>query len=469
MERMNLSFEKILKNRPRSGFEWALALRVVDGLAVAISLFLGMNFDGFGSMSRESIPPHLWILYGFVSIVLVDRFGGYDWPCWGSYRAIAGRIFLVILAGGGGFFILLRWGLGLEPAAFLPPLFLQVGTFLVLMALFRTLLPWMILDVFRIPAQEPLVFVGNTQRMQLLLRESSRKMGKTQLVVGYFGEKSVSHQNAGYVHLGSLGELEARLSTYQMARLVIDQTCLDQETLNRIAKECVLRGVIVRLIPDSIGFWVGRSHDRIISGLPVLVIANSSYHLGSHRFVKRATDIAGALVGLVVSTPIILLLALMIRVESKGPVWIRQKRAGLEGRSFWIYKLRSMRAGVEEDPQSWAANDDPRCTRLGKLIRRFSLDELPQFWCVLKGDMSLVGPRPEMAELVAQFCESVHSYGLRFRMKPGMTGWAAIHGFRGNTSLQERIDYDMYYIQNWSWQGDIRILIATLLCLKSDV
>jgi exopolysaccharide biosynthesis polyprenyl glycosylphosphotransferase len=305
--------------------------------------------------------------------------------------------------------------------------------------------------------------------MQLLLRESSRKMGKTQLVVGYFGEKSVSHQNAGYVHLGSLGELEARLSTYQMARLVIDQTCLDQETLNRIAKECVLRGVIVRLIPDSIGFWVGRSHDRIISGLPVLVIANSSYHLGSHRFMKRAMDIAGALVGLVVSTPIILLLALLIRLESKGPVWIRQKRAGLEGKSFWIYKLRSMRAGVEEDPQRWASPDDPRCTRLGKWIRRFSLDELLQFWCVLKGDMSLVGPRPEMAELVAKFCESVHSYGLRFRMKPGMTGWAAIHGFRGNTSLQERIDYDLYYIQNWSFALDVKILLVTFLCMKSKV
>jgi lipopolysaccharide/colanic/teichoic acid biosynthesis glycosyltransferase len=97
------------------------------------------------------------------------------------------------------------------------------------------------------------------------------------------------------------------------------------------------------------------------------------------------------------------------------------------------------------------------------------LDELPQFWCVLKGDMSLVGPRPEMAELVAKFCESVHSYGLRFRMKPGMTGWAAIHGFRGNTSLQERIDYDMYYIQNWSWLGDLKILVVTLFRLKSTI
>jgi exopolysaccharide biosynthesis polyprenyl glycosylphosphotransferase len=466
---MNLSFEKILKNRPQSKFEWALALRVVDGLAVAISLFLVMRWNEFGSTSRESIPPHLWILYGVVLMVLMNRFGGYDWPCWGSFRGIAGRIILVILAGGGGFIILLKWGLGVEPAAFLPPLILQVGIFLLLVALFRTLLPWLILSVFKIPAREPLVFVGNTLRMQLLLRESSRKMGRVQEVVGYFGEECVSHQKAKYVRLGSLGDLEARLSNYQMSRLVVDQTCLDHDTLNRIAKECVLIGVIVRLIPDSIGFWVGRSHDRMVSGLPVLVMANSSYHLGSHRFMKRATDIVGALVGLAVSAPVILLLALLIRLESKGPVWIRQKRAGLDGRSFWIYKLRSMKAGVEEDPQSWAANDDPRCTRLGKLIRRFSLDELPQFWCVLKGDMSLVGPRPEMAELVAKFCESVHSYGLRFRMKPGMTGWAAIHGFRGNTSLQERIDYDMYYIQNWSWTADIRILIATLLCLKSDV
>ena len=466
---MNLSFEKILKNRPQSKFEWALALRVVDGLAVAMSVFLVMHLNGFGCMSRESIPPHLWILYGFVSMVLMDRFGGYDWPCWGSFRSITGRIFLVILAGAGGFVILLKWGLDLEPATFLSPLFLQVGVFLILIALFRSVLPWLILDVLKIPAQEPLVFVGNTRRMELLLRESSKKMGRVQEVVGYFGEERASHQTARYVRLGSLGDLEGRLSSYQMSRLVIDQTCLDHATLNRIAKECVLNGVIVRLIPDSIGFWVGRSHDRMVSGLPVLVIANSSYHLGSHRFMKRATDIVGALLGLVVSAPIILLLALLIRLESKGPVWIRQKRAGLDGRSFWIYKLRSMKAGVEEDPHSWAANDDPRCTRLGKWIRKFSLDELPQFWCVLKGDMSLVGPRPEMAELVAKFCESVHSYGLRFRMKPGMTGWAAIHGFRGNTSLQERIDYDMYYIQNWSWLGDLKILVVTLLRLKSSI
>jgi exopolysaccharide biosynthesis polyprenyl glycosylphosphotransferase len=469
MERMNLSFEKILKNRPRSGFEWALALRAVDALAVTISILCVMRWNGCGSLGRETISPNLWILYGIVSTVLLGRFGVYDWPYWGSFRAMVSRALLVILGAVGGFTILLKWVLGQDPIAFFPCLFLQILIFLILIALFRNVLPWIILDVLKIPAQEPLVFVGNTQRMQLLLRESSRKMGKTQVVVGYFGEKSVSHQNAGYVHLGCLGELEARLSTYQMARLVIDQTCLDHETLNRIAKECVLRGVIVRLIPDSIGFWVGRSHDRMVSGLPVLAIANSSYHLGSHRFMKRAMDIAGALVGLVVSTPIILLLALLIRLESKGPVWIRQKRAGLEGKSFWIYKLRSMRAGVEEDPQRWASPDDPRCTRLGKWIRRFSLDELLQFWCVLKGDMSLVGPRPEMAELVAKFCESVHSYGLRFRMKPGMTGWAAIHGFRGNTSLQERIDYDLYYIQNWSFALDVKILLVTFLCMKSKV
>jgi exopolysaccharide biosynthesis polyprenyl glycosylphosphotransferase len=466
---MNLSFEKILKNRPQSKFEWALALRVVDGLAVAISLFLVMRWDGYGFLSPESISSHLWILYGIGLIALMNRFGVYDWPFWGSFGGIAGRTFLVIVVGTGGFAILLLWVLNLNAGAFLPALFFQDGIFLLLLVLFRTFLPWMILDVCKIPAQEPLVFVGNTQRMQLLLRESSKKMGRVQEVVGYFGEEKASHQKASYVRLGSLGDLEASLSSFKISRLVIDQTCLDHETLNRIAKECVLNGVIVRLIPDSIGFWVGRSHDRMVSGLPVLVMANSSYHLGSHRFIKRATDIAGGLVGLTFSAPIIVLLALLIRLESKGPVWIRQKRAGLDGKSFWIYKLRSMKAGVEEDPQCWAAHDDPRCTRLGRWIRKFSLDELPQFWCVLKGDMSLVGPRPEMAELVAKFCESVHSYGLRFRMKPGMTGWAAIHGFRGNTSLQERIDYDMYYIQNWTWLGDLKILVVTLFRLKSTI
>jgi exopolysaccharide biosynthesis polyprenyl glycosylphosphotransferase len=179
--------------------------------------------------------------------------------------------------------------------------------------------------------------------------------------------------------------------------------------------------------------------------------------------LKRATDLLLATVGLVVLAPILCALALLIRWTSPGPVLYQQERTGLDGRSFEMLKFRTMPAGTEEETGPvWTPRGDRRPTRLGRTLRRFSLDELPQLWNVLTGDMSLVGPRPERPFFVHQFKTRIPQYMLRHKVKAGLTGWAQVNGLRGDTSLEKRIEYDLYYIQNWSLALDLKIMILTL-------
>jgi exopolysaccharide biosynthesis polyprenyl glycosylphosphotransferase len=157
------------------------------------------------------------------------------------------------------------------------------------------------------------------------------------------------------------------------------------------------------------------------------------------------------------------LMALAIKYSSPGPVFYRQERMGLDGRPFWVYKFRSMRVDAEEvTGPIWARDDDPRCTPVGRFLRRFDLDELPQIWNVLRGDMSIVGPRPERPFFVDQFKHRFPQYMLRHKVKAGITGWAQVNGWRGNTSLEKRIEFDLYYIENWSVSLDLKIMWMTL-------
>ena len=220
--------------------------------------------------------------------------------------------------------------------------------------------------------------------------------------------------------------------------------------------------VDVKMVPDVLQFVTLRSAVEELEGLPVISLAQSPI-TGWSRLGKRAMDLGLAGTGLVVLAPLLGLLALAIRVTSPGPVFYRQERMGLDGRSFDILKFRSMRADAEaESGPIWAEAGDERRTPLGRVLRRFSLDELPQLWNVLTGAMSLVGPRPERPFFVHQFKTMIPQYMLRHKVKAGLTGWAQVNGLRGNTSLEKRIEYDLYYIQNWSLALDVKILILTL-------
>lgn len=197
-----------------------------------------------------------------------------------------------------------------------------------------------------------------------------------------------------------------------------------------------------------------------LGGLPLLTMRDVALR-GWRLAVKRAIDVALSSGVLVLLSPLMLLTALLIKLDSKGPVFFVQERTGLDGSPFPMLKFRSMRLDAEAQGPGWTTEDDPRRTRLGAVIRKLSLDELPQFINVLLGDMSLVGPRPEQPAYVEQFRRSIPRYMDRHREKAGLTGWAQVNGLRGDTSIAERTKYDLWYIENWSLGLDVKILIRT--------
>jgi len=218
-------------------------------------------------------------------------------------------------------------------------------------------------------------------------------------------------------------------------------------------------------VPDLRHVLTLRSTVEDLEGLPVIGLRESPL-VGMAAVRKRGFDLVGASLLLLLASPVLLLIALATRLGSDGPVLYGQERMGLDGRLFRMLKFRTMRAGAEaESGPVWTRADDPRRTRLGGFLRRTSLDELPQLWNVLRGEMSLVGPRPERPVFIERFRHEVPGYMLRHKVKAGMTGWAQVHGWRGDTSLHERIEHDIHYIQNWSVSFDLKILFRTVVHL----
>ena len=218
----------------------------------------------------------------------------------------------------------------------------------------------------------------------------------------------------------------------------------------------------VRVVPDLLQHITFRAGVEDLDGLPVVHLTQVPL-TGWMSLVKRTLDLAIAATALVLLAPLFAVIAIAIRLSEGPPVLYRQQRMGLDGRPFEIVKFRSMRRGAEDESgPTWAGPEDPRRTAVGRFLRRWSLDELPQLVNVVKGEMSLVGPRPERPEFVQEFKEKFPQYMVRHRVRAGITGWAQVHGWRGNTSLSKRIEYDLYYIENWSLALDLKILWLTL-------
>ena len=220
--------------------------------------------------------------------------------------------------------------------------------------------------------------------------------------------------------------------------------------------------VEVKALPAICEFMSLRAEVEMFEGLPIITLQGSPLH-GWNLVIKRAMDIIGAAAALVLFAPVLLVVGGLVKMTSPGPVFFRQVRMGLDGRAFEMLKFRSMRADAESATGPvWARPDDDRRTPIGAFLRRTSLDELPQFWNVLKGQMSIVGPRPERPEFITRFRETLPQYMLRHKMKAGITGWAQVNGWRGNTSLEKRIEHDLYYIEHWSVWFDLKIILLTV-------
>ncbi len=235
-----------------------------------------------------------------------------------------------------------------------------------------------------------------------------------------------------------------------------------QPSLGHIIAICENWGIKFSILPNMFSDFSSRIYIASFDGIPLLSMRNVPLDNTFNRFVKRTLDILVSLVMLVFLSPLMLITAVIIRVTSPGSIIFRQERVGMSNRPFTMYKFRSMKTETESD-LSMTQKDDERCTRFGAFIRKFSIDELPQLFNVLKGDMSLVGPRPEIPFYVEKFRKSIPLYMVKHYVKPGITGWAQVNDLRGSdTSIEERIRYDLFYIENWSILFDIKILFQTL-------
>jgi Undecaprenyl-phosphate glucose phosphotransferase len=265
----------------------------------------------------------------------------------------------------------------------------------------------------------------------------------------------------GLAVLGDTSQVRELLAAHDVDTVFLALPVEAHRTMLRILQEVGNEMVDIRLVPDVFQFVTFKAGIEDFDGLPVINLTQVPLE-GWNSLVKRSMDVVLSSIGLASLAVLCPFIALAIWLEDRGPIFYAQERMGLDGRHFRMLKFRSMRMDAEEEGARWAEENDPRRTRVGAFLRKTSLDELPQLINVFLGDMSLVGPRPERPEFVHEFKEKFPQYMLRHRVRAGITGWAQVHGWRGNTSLSKRIEYDLYYIENWSVSLDIKILWLTV-------
>ena len=260
-----------------------------------------------------------------------------------------------------------------------------------------------------------------------------------------------------------LGDVYKRqLEKTSLDEVAITLNLNEYHKLEQIVAICEKSGVHTKFVPDYYNFISTNPYTEDLDGLPVINIRNVPLTNTMNKLIKRLIDIIGSIIALILFSPIMLIVAILVKKSSPGPIIFAQERIGLGNKPFKMYKFRSM--GVQDpkkEAKEWTTKNDVRVTPVGRVIRKTSLDELPQFWNVLKGDMSLIGPRPERPLFVEKFKEEIPRYMIKHQVRPGITGWAQVNGFRGDTSIRSRIEHDLYYIENWSLGLDIKILFLT--------
>ena len=263
--------------------------------------------------------------------------------------------------------------------------------------------------------------------------------------------------------LGRIANLMVILPNSSLDEIAITLGLNEYYRLEEIVALCEKSGVHTKFIPDYNNIIPTKPYTEDILGLPVINIRYVPLTNTFNAMVKRLMDIAGSIFGIIVASPVMLLACVAIKLSSPGPLIYKQERVGLHNKNFWMYKFRSMEVQPEqEEKKAWTVKNDPRVTGVGKFMRRTSIDELPQLFNILKGDMSLVGPRPERPFFVEKFREEIPRYMVKHQVRPGLTGWAQVNGYRGDTSIRKRIDYDLYYIENWTIGFDIKIMFLTI-------
>ena len=440
---------------------------VAVGLALIAAYYMRYRFGWF-----EGTPPNRFLFLAPVAVVfgIATVVGGLSLGMYSRFRT-AGAVDRVarsagmvtigsLLAVAATFFIFTD---RLEPVRNVMAIAWMLGIVFVAMGRSFLAMCLRLLAQRGIGVQRVLVVGAGAEGREVggrLLRDPSRRYE----LVGFLDdfESSVSVGDLELPVLGPSAALSDLIAEHEIDKVVVAIPLLSHDDLLAILAEVEASYADVWLLPDLFQLMVSPVVEGGVGGLPLIAV-NEVRLRGLSRFTKRTLDVVVASIVLVLASAPMLLIALLIKLDSKGPAFYVQTRVGRDGRPFPIVKFRTMVSGADEYGQTWTVTNDPRQTRVGRLLRRYWIDELPQLLNVIRGDMSLVGPRPEQPDYVTRFRGEFSRYMVRHRERAGVTGWAQVNGMRGDSSIAERTRYDLYYVENWSLLFDLRILLRTLL------
>lgn len=307
------------------------------------------------------------------------------------------------------------------------------------------------------------IIVGTNETAKRIFQAIRMRPSLGYHVMGYFSATSKKGLRiSGATRLGTIGSVPKYLKGHSVDLVLVALPHTEHSKLFTLVRECQGLNVEILMAPDMVELMTSRVRVEDIEGVPFIQVREASLTTWN-RILKRSFDILFAFIIILLASPLLLMLAFLIKITSPGPVFFLQERVGLDGSLFRVMKFRTMQTDAEKETGPvWAKKNDPRTTSVGRILRRFSLDELPQLFNVLRGEMSLVGPRPERPFFVERFKDEIPKYLDRHRVKTGMTGWAQVNGLRGNAPIDERTKYDVYYVENWSLVFDAKIILKTL-------
>ena len=468
-----------MRNRDSFDVLCGLLAVIADAIAVYAGFLLAVwiRFDsGWIPLRHEQLPPReLYHATGLVLTLLMlfifQTLHLYTRPQVGTFSERIPRLVRAI-----GLGILLSTALAFiirtDPPLSRITVFMSLGTISTLVLFERLALFFLeIRMASRKEASNRVMIVGVDSVAAHLKRALEHEPRLRTRVVGFLqteGEEMDPGLDPALIR-GPVDALPGCIERREMDHVILAaSTNLSEDCMTRIILDCERAMIAFHFVPDLFRILTISMDIQSIDGIPVLGTQKWPLDFFWNRVWKRTEDIVGSIVGLIISAPVILCAAIAIRRSSPGPVFFRQERCGEKGQTFTIYKLRTMVADAEQaSGPVWASENDPRRTPVGATLRSYNIDELPQFWNVLKGDMSLVGPRPERPHFVEQFKEDISRYMWRHAHKPGMTGWAQVNGLRGNTSIRDRIKFDLYYLENWSVAFDFKIIARTFFTRKN--
>ncbi len=422
------------------------------------------DFGNFDAMTFRQYGGHMAL--GSLTLVLVLGWQEiYHQNVLLRSRWVSSKIAKAVLIWTAGF-LAITLALKLQPSISRVYVMLNGATALLLLLGWRMLFLHFLRTPGRVEAlRQRALFVGWNEEALSLWKTLKRDHACAYEILGWVkttGGDDLRPQEETFPCLGSLDEVEHLVATHATDMVVVADLHGPREQMVALANLCEREMIQFKVIPSCFRVFVSGLTLETIAGTPVLGVTRLPLDGTLNVIAKRTLDILGATVGLLVSAPIVALFSAIVWLESRGPVFYRQRRWGVNGVPFDIIKIRSMKLNAEQSSGAqWCVKDDPRRLRVGAFMRQWNIDELPQFWNVLKGEMSLVGPRPERPELIADFKHQIPHYNARHHSKPGMTGWAQVNGLRGDTDLSERIQCDLWYLENWSLWLDLQIMLLT--------